>query len=345
MKMVDDDDEEPALPELTPYQELRKLEQMGPVQYAWLLRLVQRVARANGFPPPAGAIWDDDGARQWLSEQFSGTKGPEFFARVGLTATDDLSYSRLASKSIKNALIDQARGTVTGLMRQRLRGLLAKESDFVDVTSSYGGTAAWTLNGLDEIWTGDFENLLGAPGLFAIGKIQKLNRAGKTPAHIIEKLVAAARILIRFAGGALSDQVLATLIVRIFDLDELAPYGLRDTDADPATESELLKVEESVDLMLGWHSEVEYFAPAEWLAVLAEAKELLKGLVWQERLALVLAEQENIGRVVLVPGTIVSDTFIEASIEKFRRRVRALGTSREAQKVALAHCLKEHAAS
>ena len=104
MKMVEDDEDEPARAKLTPYQELRKLEAMGPVQFDWLISVVRRVARANGFPPPSGAVWDDDAARAWLSEHFGGTKGPEFFVRVGITATDDVSYTRLASKSVKNAL-------------------------------------------------------------------------------------------------------------------------------------------------------------------------------------------------------------------------------------------------
>lgn len=345
MTLVEGDEDRPAFGTLTPYGELRELNRIGPVQFEWLLHLVPRIARVNGFPPPSGHIWDADGAREWLSTQFAGTRGPEFFTRVGLTATDDASYTRLATKSIKNALIDQAKSTVIGLMRQRLRGILDKEPDFVDYTASYAGTASWTIEGIDTIWSGDFEDLFRAPGLAAIGTIEKLNRGGKTRADVIEKLVAAARIFIEFAGGALTDQVLATLIVRLFDLEQLAPYGLLETDVDSEAESRLLQIEESFDLSLGWHSEVEYFSPAEWIAVLAEAKELLKGLVWQERLALALADQENADRVVLVEVAVVSATFVDASIEKFRQRVKLLGTSREAQKVALAHCLAEHTAS
>ncbi len=174
---------------------------------------------------------------------------------------------------------------------------------------------------------------------------ERLNRGGKTPAHVIEKLTAAARIIIGFAGGAVTDQVLATLLVHFFDLDELEPYGLRDTDEDTEAERKLLQVEDAADLRLGWHSEVEYFSPDEWRAVLSEAKLLLKGLEKKERLGLALADQENVGTVVVVPGVTVTDNFIEGCVEKFRQRVKDLGTCREAQKVALEHCIKEHGLS
>ncbi|MCU1579998.1 MAG: hypothetical protein JWP19_2202 [Rhodoglobus sp.] len=344
MTAVEDDDDDhqagSAHGGLSPYEELRALGQLGPVQYAWVIKLVRQVGRASGFPPPSGAAWNSDAARHWLADQLSGTKGPEFFVRVGATATDDASYTRLARRSIKNAMIDEARGTTAGLMRLRMRGLLMKQPDFVDHTKEFAGTAAWSLVGLTEIWAGDFEELLRAPGLAAIEPIEKLNAAGPTSAENIEKLVRAARTLISFAGGALTDQVLATAIVRVFELDELAPYGLTELDIDPAAERAIERVEIALDWDNGWYSEIEHMAPAEWLVMLAEADALLKGFVWVERLSIAVGDEDLSETVTLLPGTSVSATYVKSVLARFRERVATQKPSKEAVKVALASCLE-----
>lgn len=365
-----DDAQDVAKGQPTPYEELRALNKLGPTQYKWLIKLVQSVARMNGFPPASGYLWHDEAAHDWLVDQLTGTKGLEFFVRVGATATDDVSYTRLARRSIKNAMIDQARGTITGLMRLRLRGILAKEPDFVDFTKAYAGKPAWSLEGISDIWSGDLEDLMHAPELSKIEPIKKLNTAGPTSAENKGKLAQAARVLITRARGALTDQELAKAIVRIFDLDELATYGLRDEDQELVLINPYEQVDEAIDAerkkhadgelreqsaleaavatesadggapyVADWHPEIEELAPKEWVAGLWEVDLLLDGMIWLDRLCVGFGTPpEGAESVELGNGPRVSVTYLKKVIERFNARTIELKVSEEAVKIAIEKC-------
>ena len=67
-----DDEQDVAKGQPTPYEELRALNKLGPTQYKWLIKLVQSVARMNGFPPPSGYVWHDEAAHDWLQRHYFG---------------------------------------------------------------------------------------------------------------------------------------------------------------------------------------------------------------------------------------------------------------------------------
>jgi hypothetical protein len=170
----------------------------------------------------------------WVVELFE-KRGHDIAVKLFLSATDETSFTRLVRTSIANELKDQAKATEAGKMRSRMRTLLNKESDFVDATGLYGGDPAWTLAGLEEaIYTGDWEDLLRAPALKTIHPIEHLNTAGPTSRENAAKLVGAARIILEAAGGAVRDQVLATALVKLFELDRASSFLVRDEDVKAA---------------------------------------------------------------------------------------------------------------
>lgn len=328
---------------MTPYGELQHLGKMGPIQYSWLIAMVKRVARANGFPPPGGGRWSDEIARDWLHGLLAGAKGPEFLTRVALTATDDESFGKLVRRSLKNAFIDEARATVEGRLSIRMRGLLSKEPDFVDFTAQYAGTAAWSLAELgDSIWTGDWEDLIRAPGLRSIGQIAKLNSAGPTSAENVAKLVGAARHLLQVANGAITDRVVARALVRIFDLDELDAYFLTERDVAQATFSDQGTDEDDDGADDGWDSAAEYESPGDWLEILEAADQVFVGLTADEIVALALSDRPDAEMNEALSHLGEPLVFAAGAQARFRERTSSLSTPAEAIQVVLSRCLKHH---
>lgn len=322
----------------TPYEELAALRSYGPVQYDWLIDQIIQVARINGFPPPTGSLWTEELAADWLHEQLAGPRGVEFIVGAYMKVTDDKSYRLYARRSIKNALIDEAVATPVGRLRKRLRGLLAKEKDFVDATEAYGGTHAWTLDGVEGIWQGDSVDLLRAPGLLELGTIQKLNPAGPTSADNKAKLVGAARAIIQHAGGALSAQVLASAIVRLFDLEDLPDFGFDDLEVEPARQDDHESVEDAIDRERGWARPNEYLAPVDWLSDQDDATAVLEGFTREEMIAVGLADHpvETLAEVlgmITDPGA-----FQKLALTKFVGRCSALNVSAEARAIAASRC-------
>jgi hypothetical protein len=324
---------------MTPYGELRQLGKIGPIQYSWLIAMVKRVARANGFPPPGGGRWSDEIAMDWLHGLLAGAKGPEFLTRVAITATDDESFGKLVRRSLKNAFIDEARATVEGRLSIRMRGLLSKEPDFVDFTAKYAGTAAWSLAGLgDSIWSGDWEDLIRAPGLGSIGQIAKLNSAGPTSAANIAKLVGATRYLVRVANGAMTDRVIGRALVRIFDLDELDAYFLRERDA-----AQFALSDQGTDgAEDGWDSAAEYESPGDWLEILEAADQVFDGLTADEITALALSDRPDAEMNEALSHLGEPLAFATGTQARFRERTSSLSTPTEAIQVVLSRCLKRH---
>jgi hypothetical protein len=213
------------------FEEMKNTGQVGHETFNLFAWNVPSSARRYGFPPPPGATaWSPPVCAEWVLDLFN-KKGAEVAVKLFTGATDEASFTRLVRRTIENEMKDQAKATEAGKMRSRMRTLLPKEDDFVDATALYAGDPAWTLAGHgEEIYTGDWEDLLTAPELKAIEPIQKLNTAGPTSRENIDKLVGAARVILQKAGGAVRDQVLATALVKLFELDAPDIFLVRDDD-------------------------------------------------------------------------------------------------------------------
>lgn len=307
---------------MTPFDELRILRTIGRIQYAWFVSTVQAVARAHGFPPPTGhPTWNDDAAVDWVNDLVAGSKGLEFLNRVGLTATDQASYDRLLRKSVKNALIDQAKATPVGKLRARMRTLLAAEPRVQDATHLLAGQNGWTLpeNG-EAVWAGDWDDLTRAPGLRAIGPIESLNTAGPTPAPQKKSLLDASVLMLADAAGAVLDQGLASALVKVFDLSDAPPLALFTADGDdPAASASTYRAE--------LVARIE--APGQWLETIDEANLL--------QLEFSANDLDEIGHAVLhieEAPTLAG----QALFDRVRAAASRLGSSYEAVQIVFARC-------
>jgi hypothetical protein len=219
---------------MTPLEEIDRTGNIGPVGFGFILSRIPMVAKAGNFPPPSGhSSWTKGAAADWFSDEFLPRKGVEFALKIRVNAVNDESFEKITWRAISNALKDEAKATSVGKLRSRMRGLLADVVGVVDATSLYAGKPAWTLDSFgDQIYAGDHAELLEAPALRSIGMIASLNTAGPTSAENAGKLISATRILLEIAGGALTDQVLASLLVVLFELETVEAFVIRDNDME-----------------------------------------------------------------------------------------------------------------
>ena len=279
---------------LAAFQEFERLGTLGAVGYAWWKKQICHVANKYNFPPPTGHhIWTDEAAAEWLDGAFA-KRGREFMTKVALRAVDDLSYGRVVRRSIKNELIDGAKGTVEGRLRSRMRTILPSEPGFIDATARFAGKAAWTLDSLGEgVWVGDWKDLLRLPN-YAHETIEHLNPAGPTSKENKRKLVAATRAILERAGGAVSDRVLSQVLVQLFELEDVDLYLLGDEQV-VTTDNTLEAIDTVIDRENGWEDPREYEGAVEWLKLVDEADALLAELTQQHKQTIARLDGESLG--------------------------------------------------
>ena len=226
------------------FEEIAATGQIGHLGFALLLSSVQRVGRRHRYPTPKGhQAWNPDAASEWLSDEFFPRKGVDILSTIKLTVVDEGGLERVLKTAIQNVFRDQARMSPVGKLMPRVRGILQKIPELLDATKLYAGTRAWTIdsNG-DRIFSGDWADLLFAPRLRTLTQLERLNPSGPTSAANIARFKDAAIFLLEFAGGALTDSELCSCLVKLFDLDELDAYSLRDDDEDAASQPSAAEV-------------------------------------------------------------------------------------------------------
>lgn len=142
-------------------EELRRDGCFGPLCLALLTRLMRREAR--GLPvlePPGG--WSEH-AFDDLAQEFFAAKGKAVTKMLYAQAGDDDQLGALLGRSVKNWLIDWARGTTPGALRHRLDKLLPTLPQFARVAAGQPGAGRWTLaDGSDGVFAGDVDDLARA---------------------------------------------------------------------------------------------------------------------------------------------------------------------------------------
>ena len=252
----------------------RRADAGGPQTIALLRRLGAQVTRTSSFPPPVGhRNWSAEAVDDLLADMFSkaSPRGQVFVLACYLKATNQASLERLILASIRNFLIDQAKGTERGKLRRRLDTLLSDDARFArppDLADIW----AWALlHGAMGLWQGDLEELHQAAARVRGHQILKWNTAGRTPKHTVVALTEVSYGVIDHADGAVRDEDLAAVVERRFAL--LAPPVFIEVPDGSFTAAALASVaagdDPTVDLAV--RERVEQL----WLTLSAEEQALL----------------------------------------------------------------------
>lgn len=201
----------------------RRADAGGPETIRLLRELGAQVTRTSSFPPPSEhATWSAAAVDDLLADMFSQEHRSRVFVLACYTqATDQGSLERLILQSIRNFLIDQAKGTERGKLRRRLDNLLSKDSRFIRPPDLKGIRAWALLNRLFGLWQGNLDTLHAAAARVRGHQVLRWNSAGKTPRQTVIALTAVCHGVIDHADGSVRDEDLAKVVEQRFAL--LAP--------------------------------------------------------------------------------------------------------------------------
>lgn len=211
------------------HEELAQYGQLGDLGLELLRRVGRQVARSQGFPPPEGhAAWTDEAVDELLFEMIS-RKGEKFLLTCFLKTVDDASLEKMFFTSIRNFLIDEAKGTERGKLRRRFAARLGADSRFRAVP---GTSPRWALasHPPGTVWQGDLDELVRAAWEVRGVWITAWNHSGPTPKETVRALMAVLTGVLEAAGGAVREEELAKVLEARFEL--LAPAEFTALYAD-----------------------------------------------------------------------------------------------------------------
>ena len=213
------------------YEQLSSTGEVDDGMVELLRQLAAQVTRTSSFPPPEGHDrWSDPAVDHLLADIFE-RKGEAFVLACFAKATDQGSFERLLLATIRNHLIDAAKGTERGKLRRRMAGLLAEDSRFRTVMAADAGIACWTLaDGARQLWQGDITQLETAAADVRGVAIHRWNTSGPTPAGTKHALLTVAEAVLNTAGGCVPDQDLARVIESRFELVGAPLFVALETD-------------------------------------------------------------------------------------------------------------------
>ncbi|WP_234343084.1 hypothetical protein [Streptomyces fulvoviolaceus] len=191
--------------------------QLGDLGLELLRRVGRQVARTQGFPPPDGhAAWTDEAVDELLFEMIS-RKGEKFLLNCFLKTVDDTSLEKMFFTSIRNFLIDQAKGTERGKLRRRIARRLREADRFRSVAST---SPRWALasHPPGAAWHGELEELIRAAWEVRGVWITAWNTSGPTPRQTVHALMGVLTGVLEAAGGAVREEDLAKVLEARFDL-------------------------------------------------------------------------------------------------------------------------------
>jgi hypothetical protein len=135
------------------------------------------------------------------------------------TAYDDDSMGRLLRRSIRNWLVDQARETAVGHVRQALERLLNSVPEFAKVPPGRPGAGRWYV--ADDVapgpWSGDLNELVQAARTVRKVRIPPWSSTSRrAPIADRASLIAVARAVLERAAGSVDIAELTHVFVRRF---------------------------------------------------------------------------------------------------------------------------------
>jgi len=236
-----------------------------------VVRLVWQVVRKSSFPPPdPHDAWTTEAVVDQAVNLYLAKGGAVVAEAVAAAGGDQGHLERRLLKTIRNHMIDVAKSTPVGLMRNRLATMLRRHPDYVRLEGAEYPLDGWAPTGspgaTGDLWQGDEDTLhVAATSVRVPGGIV-FNKSGPPPAATKQALLDVLAAVFDAAGGCyVPDQTLARVIARRFD-EFLDPDG-RDvaaytSPADPETISEFDSADPTAD---DQHDRVDAADIADWL--------------------------------------------------------------------------------
>lgn len=193
-------------------------------------RLVAQEVRGerNPFPPPAPyGRWSDEAVYEQTIALYE-KKGFTLVAEARIAANGDQGHlERRLLKTIHNFLIDEAKATPVGLMRNRVGTMLKNSSEFVRITGPSVAIDGWAMAGSQGagglLWQADRAELDAAAAAVHVPPDIKFHHQGPPPKNSKIAMTEVIKAVFAAADGFyLPDQVLAQIIHKRFD-DYLHP--------------------------------------------------------------------------------------------------------------------------
>lgn len=188
-------------------------------------RLVAQEVRGAGnpFPPPTPyGRWSDDAVYEQTVALYE-KKGFALVAEARVAAKGDQGHlERRLLKTIHNYLIDEAKATPVGLMRNRVGTMLKNNSDFERIAGPGiavdGWAVAGSLGAAGLLWQADRAELDAAAAAVPVPPDIKFHHQGPPPRSTKNAMTEVIKAVFAAADGFyLADQVLAQVIHERFD--------------------------------------------------------------------------------------------------------------------------------
>ncbi|TCC38886.1 hypothetical protein [Kribbella speibonae] len=287
-----------------------------------VVRLVWQVVRKSSFPPPdPHNSWTHDAVVDQAVNLYLAKGGAVVAEAVAAAGGDQGHLERRLLKTIRNYMIDVAKSTPIGLMRNRLATMLLRHPGYVRLEGDKYPLAGWAPAGSQgatgDLWQGDEDTLHASAINTPIPTEIVFNRSGPPPAATKQALLDVIAAVFAAADGFyLPDQALARVVARRFD-EFLDPDG-RDvaaytSPADPETISDFSSADPTTDVHL---ERIEAADIADWLWT---------EFTWEERTIypfLDVPENEDgrIASVVIILGC--GDEEAKATIDAMLTKIR-----------------------
>lgn len=194
---------------MSSYEELQRDGQFGAQGLRLLTALMRREARKMRVLEPHGG-WSDSAADD-LVQDFFLDRGESVTRMLYTEARNDEQFGALLCRSVKNWLIDRARGeTAAGALRFRLEKLLPTRREFTKVLPGKPGAGRWTLaGGPDDVFAGDVEDLAKAGREVAVARVKWESDTRRAPVTDTASLV---RLLVRIFEAAVGSLELGQIV-------------------------------------------------------------------------------------------------------------------------------------
>lgn len=297
-----------------------------------VVRLVWQVVRKSSFPPPDPHLtWTGEAVVDQAVNLYLAKGGAVVAEAMAAAGGDQGHLERRLLKTIRNYLIDVAKSTPVGLMRNRVATMLFRHPDYVRLEGEDYPLPGWAPVGSQgasgDLWQGEEDALHAGADRTSVPSDLVFNKSGPPPAATKHALLDVIAAVFAAAGGSyLPDQTLARVIARRFD-EFLDPDG-RDVTAytvpaDPQRLSEFALADPTADEHL---ERIEAADLADWLWV---------EFSWEERAIYPLldvpeGEDGRIASVVMILecGEEEAKATLDAMIARIRKHAPSLSLAR-----------------